>query len=243
MANPSIIIGRTPHGQQPKELKQTSISRTHCRLTRIGNTSFEIEDLGSKYGTRVNGLPIVKSVVELDTPIMLADYETTVRELLNLSPASKPIPGPTPAPAKEISVASLKYVYENYLEAQKDMMKKRNSAQLKRMMPMSLGMPLIMCVLGVIPFDAAGNMGLIIKGGLMVVLLGLCVALNIRMFSVVNNQADEQIDLNRKFQTDYVCPSCKNFFGAAKPYEALLNQGQCPYCKSRFKESKQHNHG
>lgn len=235
----SIIIGR--QGQQPLQITQSSVSRQHCRLTRVGDAEWEIEDLGSRYGTCVNGLPIVKSRVGLDTPIMLADFETSVRQLLNL-PAAKVSSNPgsgsgsKQAPAERISVAHLERIYDQYQEDMKALMKKRNRAQVMRMLPMQLGMPIVLGVTGIVlGNDTEDNM---IKGAVMVGIMALSGTLSLRMFSVMNNQTDEQFELNQQFQIDYVCPKCKNFFGAAKPYRALLNQGRCPHCKSEFIEKR-----
>ena len=105
-----------------------------------------------------------------------------------------------------------------------------------RMLPLQLVMPLALGLTGILIPDS--QTGSIIKGIAMVTVMVLTVILSLRMLSVSSTQIDEQFELNRQFQIDYVCPSCKNFFGAAKPYRALVNQGQCPYCKSHFKESE-----
>lgn len=40
-------------------------------------------------------------------------------------------------------------------------------------------------------------------------------------------------ELTRKFQRDYVCPHCGHFLGN-QPYEILVQNDCCPYCKTKF---------
>lgn len=62
IASDSVRIGRHPESQE-LSLKNVSdfvirsdqsISRLHCILTAVGNSSFLIEDMNSKYGTKLN---------------------------------------------------------------------------------------------------------------------------------------------------------------------------------------------
>lgn len=39
--------------------------------------------------------------------------------------------------------------------------------------------------------------------------------------------------LSRQFQHDYVCPRCAHFLGN-QPYDLLIQNGHCPYCKAQF---------
>lgn len=233
---PSILIGRTPYGQQKQDISVSSVSRRHATLTDLGGGRWQLEDIGSTYGTSVNGIPVVTTVVGIDTPIMLADFATSVRDLLQLGGrVSTPPPTPPGDSAPPISIAHLEDIYEDYQEAVKSLVKKKSKAQVMRMLPMQLMMPLALGATGIfLPDSKEGN---IIKGAVMISMMALSGLLSVRMISVTSNQADEQFELNQQFQIDYVCPNCKNFFGQAKPYQALLNQARCPHCKRPFLES------
>lgn len=229
----TILIGRTPYGQQKQEINVSSVSRKHATLTDLGGGRWQLEDIGSTFGTAVNGLPIVKTIVEIDTPILLADFSTSVRELLQLGGSGGDTPPQPPKPP--ISIAHLEDIYEEYQEAVKNLVKKKSKAQITRMLPMQILMPVALGVTGMtLNNDVTGQL---IKGGITLGIVGLSLILSLRVLSITGNQADEQFELNQKFQIDYVCPSCKNFFGQAKPYKALLNQGKCPHCKRPFVES------
>lgn len=236
------IIGR--EGTQPLSLAdKKTVSRRHLKAVMHSQNEWDIEDLGSANGTFVNGLPVSTSRVTLTTPIILGTFETTLAKLLNINasksgptPATNHVstPGPTPNQPAQVSVGHLKDVYEGYRQSIVGMAKRRSRAQLYRMLPMSLGIPLVVGLSGM--FLPADNNGTLIKGVLMASFMGLGTALTLRMIPQGDQLAEEQFDVNRRFQIDYVCPKCKNFLGMNKPYEALLTQGQCPYCKAKFHE-------
>ncbi len=51
-----MIIGRSPEADV--QLKHPEISRRHCCLRQDGESGFTVEDLGSQWGTSVNGVPL-----------------------------------------------------------------------------------------------------------------------------------------------------------------------------------------
>ena len=216
---------------------------------------WSIEDLGSTNGTYVNGLPVVTANVDADTPLMLGSLQTTLRHLLNLAPAPKVVPKPAPVHAAEpapistpaptsasapaepavgadgsVSIKHLEAVYEKYRHDTLAIARRRNHASVYRILPMAIGMPLVMGLVGMFTTDIA------VKGVCMGGLMALGSALTLRMIPMGDRLAEEQFDINRRFQVDYSCPCCHNFMGAAKPYEVLVKQGQCPFCKVKFKE-------
>ncbi|MDE6396906.1 MAG: FHA domain-containing protein [Muribaculaceae bacterium] len=236
----SIIVGRSPWGEQAQKIDSQSVSRKHFELTRIDQNHWRIRDVGSRYGTMVKGLPVVETVVGLDDPIIMGDFETTVRKLIGQK--TPPVVGPAAGnkiagtASELISVRPLEKVYNDYQDKLKALAIKKGKANVMRMLPLQLIMPLALGLTGIlIPDDQTGSL---IKGLVMVVVMGLTVVMSLRLMSISTHQIDEQFELNKQFQIDYVCPKCKNFFGAAKPYQALVNQGQCPFCKSRFAESE-----
>lgn len=253
MQSQSVIIGR--QGQQSVSIDDMSVSKRHLSATPMPDGRWSIEDLGSTNGTYVNGLPVVTAIVDADTPLMLGSLQTTLRQLLNLAPAPKvvpkpapvhaaepapistPAPSPTSAPAEptvaadgSVSIKHLEAVYEKYRHDTLTIARRRNHASVYRILPMAIGMPLVMGLVGMFTTDIA------VKGVCMGGLMALGSALTLRMIPMGDRLAEEQFDINRRFQIDYSCPCCHNFMGAAKPYEVLVKQGQCPFCKAKFRE-------
>lgn len=219
----TIVIGRSPeykgYGEQKQKISDNSVSRRHAQLTQISANKWTLRDVGSSFGTFVNGLPTVRATVGLDDTIIMGHFETSVRKLLGLESkkvAPAPVPGPGPKPAVEyISVRHLEGVYNEYQEALKRIQKEKQKSQLMRMIPTSLGIPLIIGVLGM--FDISP----VIKGVSMVGILGLGAVLTLRMFPQFSQHVDEQFELNQQFQIDYVCPKCKNFLVQPSPIRPL----------------------
>lgn len=253
MQSQSVIIGR--QGQQSVSIDDMSVSKRHLSATPMSDGRWSIEDLGSTNGTYVNGLPVVTAIVDADTPLMLGSLQTTLRHLLNLAPAPKVVPKPAPVHAAEpapistpaptsasapaasavgadgsVSIKHLEAVYEKYRHDTLTIARRRNHASVYRILPMAVGMPLVMGLVGMFTTDIA------VKGVCMGGLMALGSALTLRMIPMGDRLAEEQFDINRRFQVDYSCPCCHNFMGAAKPYEVLVKQGQCPFCKVKFKE-------
>lgn len=254
MQSQSVIIGR--QGQQSVSIDDMSVSKRHLSATPMPDGRWSIEDLGSTNGTYVNGLPVVTAIVDADTPLMLGSLQTTLRQLLNLAPASAAKPAaehnpepsgiaaakPAPMPASDstptpdvaadgsVSIKHLEAVYEKYRHDTLTIARRRNHASVYRILPMAVGMPLVMGLVGMFTTDIA------VKGVCMGGLMALGSALTLRMIPMGDRLAEEQFDINRRFQIDYSCPCCHNFMGAAKPYEVLVKQGQCPFCKAKFRE-------
>lgn len=245
MTAKKIIIGR--QGEQPVAINDMSVSKRHLAVTQLADGRWSIEDLGSTNGTYVNGLPVVTATVSADTPIMLGSLQTSLGELLRLAaaptktpakPATQPAvatpqsanPTPTVDADGYVSIKHLDQVYEQYRHDTLALARRRNHASVYRMLPMAIGMPLVMGLVGMFTADMA------VKGVCMGGLMALGSALTLRMIPMGDRLAEEQFDINRRFQVDYSCPCCHNFMGAAKPYEVLVKQGQCPFCKAKFKE-------
>jgi FHA domain len=107
----SFVIGRQGSGadiQVPPHF--TFVSRLHARISAFPGGRYLLEDLNSSNGTFVlaNGMweQVSRADVDATTPILLADYQTSIAELLRGIPAlmQRQAPAPAaPAPRKEPS--------------------------------------------------------------------------------------------------------------------------------------------
>lgn len=238
----SIIVGR--QGSQPLQIADMTVSRRHCKITRVTQDEYELEDLDSSRGTVVNGQQIYQTRVRLDTPVSLGNFATSVGQLLgfvtqhNGGGSVKLVDHPQGSnqpPVKTLSIGHLERVFDEYEENTKNISKQRARQQGRRALPMQIGMPLIMFV-GII-IDVAhvdDNTALAFKMVLSLVCVVLTLVLTLTSFSSNDTMVEDTFETNKQFQIDYVCPGCKNFLGMNRPVQALLNSGKCPYCKSRF---------
>jgi hypothetical protein len=105
----SFVIGRQGSGadiQVPPGF--TFVSRVHARISAFPGGRYLLEDLNSSNGTFVlaNGMweQVSRADVDATTPILLADYQTSIAELLRGLPAflqrqAPALVAPTPRPA------------------------------------------------------------------------------------------------------------------------------------------------
>lgn len=59
-------------------LASDGVSRSHARITSVGNDDI-LEDLGSTNGTRVNGQPITRHILQNDEVVEIADVQIRYR--------------------------------------------------------------------------------------------------------------------------------------------------------------------
>jgi DNA-directed RNA polymerase subunit RPC12/RpoP len=120
--------------------------------------------------------------------------------------------------------ARLRDVYESHSRNKLDMQAKNASRMMMMRFLPGVVLTMVFTAIGLSAgYPYIGFLGAAIGGG-----IGLFLGSGASRKQVV-----ETAELTRKFQTYYVCPKCKRFFGDV-PFEALLNQGSCPSCKSRF---------
>jgi pSer/pThr/pTyr-binding forkhead associated (FHA) protein len=87
--DPSITLGRDKTCQVV--LAEQAVSRTHARISRDG-TLFFLEDLGSAYGTQVNGKKLPKGEKRLlrdGDVIAIAQFDVTFGRVLELPPSTE----------------------------------------------------------------------------------------------------------------------------------------------------------
>src|SRR5256885_16691079 len=74
-----VLIGRSPDCQIV--LKDFGISRTHAKLT-VDEDGVHIQDLKSKNGTQVNGVPVVEAPLKDGDRILLGKFQLTFSKTL-----------------------------------------------------------------------------------------------------------------------------------------------------------------
>lgn len=221
-----ILVGRS--GNQRIAITDKSVSREHCRLTPVGDGRYTLENL-SPNGTFVNGKNIIKTIVTPDTQIRLGSkFCCLVRNLLPLNdPDKQHVKVNTPD--KSDQFIDLKKVYESYIQEKINIQQEAAKANFMRTVPGMItgGMFAITMALGSSP---AVNVLRIITG---LGAAGLIAYSSSKAYKTQNGTPEKIEALNRKFQTEYVCPICGNFLGFL-PFELLMKKNQCSYCKKQW---------
>lgn len=219
-------MGRT--GNQRLPITDKSVSREHCRLTYIGEGKYTLENLSAN-GTFVNEKDVIKTVVSPETQIRLGRrFVCLVKDLLQSNESKEELININNTDLYNRFIA-LDKIYESYIQEKIQIQQETSRANFMRTIPGMItgGVFAITMVLGSNP---AVNFLRIITG------LGAAILIAYSASKAYKNQNDtpQKIEaLNRKFQTDYVCPICGNFLGFL-PFEHLKKRNQCSYCKKKW---------
>lgn len=101
--NESIVLGRSAEAEV-RLYSDKSTSRRHCRID-IHEDQYRVTDLGSRNGTRVNGVPVQAAVLAVGDRLSLGAVQVTVlspgETALTSREAAKAAPSPQLDPATE----------------------------------------------------------------------------------------------------------------------------------------------
>lgn len=211
-----MIIGK--QGEQRERITEASVSRQHCKITKIGNGRYLLEDLNSTNGTFVNGQRISVMEVDDNTIIQLGPkYSVRVVNLFTDI-------------GKEFD--KLKKVYDNYNSQKLSISKNIAKKNFQRSLIPSFISPIIL--FGSFLFSGEGQ-GLIIFRVVMAVVMVVSLLYTAKSAGKAQQESPEKnMQLEKKFRKEYVCPSCKRFLGNI-PFEELRDSVQtCPYCKTKW---------
>ena len=226
-----IIVGR--RGDQSIPIMESTVSGKHLKLTSMPDGKVQVEDLGSTNGTFVDGVRIIKKVVDRNTVVQMGpSFSFRVSDVIpEVERVSAP---PSPhAPLKSeydleilVKFEQLESVWNKYQQEKISLQKSNASKGFLRMLPLfvlgGFGY-LISCIPNLANFRTA------------ITLAGLGVGIIITCISYKSATGlPEQIEkLNQQFQIDYVCPKCKQFLGFV-PFEGLRNRGHCSACRAKW---------
>lgn len=233
-----VIVGRK--GNQPFIITEKSVSSEHVKIILQENGKVLLEDLDSTNGTFINGIRVVKKIIDMNTVVQLGKTFTfKVRDAI-------------PNPEKFISMpnnAYQTYIHGNADEIDVDIYRKFALLEnvwikyQKEKIALQKGAA-SKNFLRVLPMALLGGIGYLLScipelSGIRftITLIGLCIGGIITFISYKSSTSlPEQMEkLNQKFQIDYVCPKCKQFLGFL-PFENLKNRGCCTSCKTKWIE-------
>ena len=222
-----LIIGRI--GEQPFAITDKSVSGKHLKLTTLPDGNVQVEDLGSSNGTFIDGVRIIKKVVNRNTVIQLGShYSFKVCDVLPETPKADrvhpqtPNATSTPKTMPEYSIRPLKKIWEEFERTKEELDEKNKNIQLWRSAAPIFTM-------------GSGALGVIFPYAFILTFIGL--GLTIYAFYMAKN-FDYKKSINEaqdKFENMYLCPNCNHFLENRK-YKLLVQDKKCRYCGCKFKE-------
>lgn len=210
-----IIIGRdTQNGKLSLIVdgKGEIQGRQHCKLT-VNNGQMRLQNLDVNNYTYVNGQSIESKAITIDDKIEIGtDHYPIDWTLLK--------------PYMPMDIRHLKKVWEDY-EAQN--LKIQIQAGKFNSLRSATGLITMVAIALSIASGGRNRWYLVLYGIAIVVSLVFFV----KAYRDSSKLPQKRQELNKKFQRDYVCPHCGHFMGN-QPYDILVQNGSCPYCKKHF---------
>lgn len=196
-----IIVGKM--GEQMLTISDPSVNPKHALLRKTGKSTYQIDDLGSTKGIFVFGMRIKRKTIKEETPILLGNFKTTVRQLLQDTPSF-----------------DLDVVWDAYDKEKRLWDRKNLLVNYLRIIPSILAMVLGMLVGQ--EFNSQTRM--MITMGMTISVLVISMILSERIMAKKNMRMAE---LNAEMQHKYVCPHCHKFLSFT-PYQVLKKNIYCP---------------
>lgn len=184
----------------------------HCMLT-INNGQMRLKNLDVNNYTYVNGQSIESKALTLQDRIELGmDHYLLDWSLLK--------------PYLPIDISPLKLVWEEYERQNlKLQIKERKFNALRS------ATGLITMIAIVLSLASGGRNKWYLM--LYAIAIIISVAFFIKAYIDSSKLPQKRQDLSKQFQRDYVCPHCGHFMGN-QPFDILVQNGSCPYCKKQF---------
>lgn len=192
------------------------VSRQHCQLTINDDGTMTLANIKAVNVTWVNGVEIQSKQIRHHDKVQLGPSQ------FNL-PLSEIVKKEVP---KTIDITPLKAVWECYNKQNIAIRKRQHANGMWASVPMVFSM-LGGVVGGVLPVIREFAFGFTAVA-LVIMAYGLY-----RRFT--DKSIEQQEEIKKQFQRDYVCPQCHHFMGY-QDYDLLKQNTACPYCKTKFKK-------
>ncbi len=200
---------------QPSSVPK-DVSRQHCRLMVKGN-DMVIHNIKAENVTWVNGLEVNSKQITGTDKVELGPsrgYAINLADLLSLFEPN------------EADIRPLRQAWENYNNG---MVAIRKRQQRNNLLASSyIGISVLGGLLAFVLPE-------VVQNSAKIVIAVLAAAIFIYGFykRATDKSIDEQEDLKKQFQKQYVCPKCHHFLGY-QDYDVLIHNNQCPYCKAPY---------
>ncbi|QHW00874.1 FHA domain-containing protein [Spirosoma endbachense] len=197
-------------------LEKPGISRYHARLTLYTDFLAMLEDLDSTYGTEVDGRRIVQKMITPSSTVVLGtivqlDLKSIFDKVITPVPVP-PTPNPNPQPVIPIGGGGRPPVFAEEFKRLNWHFEQYSAAKQEILTGDPKKKAWIRVAIGWVPYAGFPLASLI--------------------DAYVFNTSERVQVLDEAFRRDYKCPNpaCQQFLGYI-PFNDLLHQRQCRYCK------------
>ncbi len=191
------------------------VSRQHISLSPAGGGKWKIKNLNERNVTFVNGIAIESKVISEKDKVELGNSHF----LFPWNAIQDP-------KVETVDIRPLKRIWEEYDEQRMENQiaeRKFNAAR---------------SATGIITMLAIACSLLLGHGPIYIILyalaIGISVIFTIQAYTKSSEMPRRQRERNKRFQQRYVCPKCGHFMGF-QDYDVLVQNGACPYCKTKYK--------
>lgn len=200
-----------------------SVSREHCKIIRNDDGTALITNINDRNATFVNGVRVISKNITADDVVELGGehyrLDTSFLKLVKL-----------------VSISHLEKVwneFEQWEEKQKISVQRSNALK---------GITGLFSMFAIIISFSDFGMDLSTVKTLRIVLYTFAIIsvvwTIISTFFSAPRKVREAKEREQRFYDEYVCPACKKSLGKSYRYERLVNLGECPLCKAKFKTNE-----
>lgn len=198
-----------------------SVSREHCQVERQDDGTAVITNLNPRNSTYVNGMSVVSHSITADDVVELGPehfrLDTSFLKLVRL-----------------VDISHLQLVWDDYNEWEEHTrIGNIRSTALKSVTGL-FSMAALIITFGDFGMEEQTMRTLRL---VLYALAGVSIIwTSLNMFVSAPRKVREAKEREERFLDQYICPACKRPFGKSYRYEKLLQLGECPMCKAKFRD-------
>lgn len=193
-----------------------TVSRQHCKLTTNGGGSYTIENLKPQNETYVNGVAVIRKVINENDKIELGP----ARFLVSFDWINAVIP-------HTVDFRPLKNIWEEYDEHRLDQqIADRRFNALRG----ATGLITMAAIALSVVFPETRQTPLYI--GLYILAIVVSLVFTLKAYKDASEVPHRMKEMEKQFKHDYVCPNCKHYL--QWPYDVVTQNDVCPYCKAKI---------
>ena len=224
-----IIIGRDQQTRQLCVVKDGNsklygqpnsvpmdVSRHHISLQPVGTGKWQIKNLNERNVTFVNGIAVENKIISENDKVELGNSHYLFQWATLQEPK-----------VETVDFTHLKRIWTEYDEQKFDSQIAERKFNAARSATGIITMLAIACSL------ILGHGPVYIM--LYAVAIGISVVFTYQAYKKSTDVPQQQRELTKRFQQQYICPKCKQFLGFVD-YDILIQGGACPKCRTKLEK-------